>query len=116
MRNNNKLFAFSLFLFFISGIVLGSAAEGIFLNGARGKVSVADGRTSFSLDAQGREKKPFDAHALFPVGIEIRKGKLYQVRFKAHASQEMKITAAIIYRMVLLFFGNNRYHPGIGEI
>ena len=22
----------------------------------------------------------------------------------------------ITYRMVLLFFGNNRYHPGIGEI
>ena len=22
----------------------------------------------------------------------------------------------IIYRMILLFFGNNRYHPGIGEI
>ncbi len=98
MRKKIKLFALSLFLFFISGIVLGSAAEGIFLNGARGKVSVADGRTSFSLDAQGREKKPFDAHALFPVGIEIRKGKLYQVRFKARASQEMKITAAMKQR------------------
>ena len=23
---------------------------------------------------------------------------------------------AITYRMILLFFGNNRYHPGIGEI
>lgn len=79
MRKKIKLFALSLFLFFISGIVLGSAAEGIFLNGARGKVSVADGRTSFSLDAQGREKKPFDAHALFR--SESRSGKENCIKF-----------------------------------
>ena len=40
-----------------------------------------------TVEKQGKEKKASDACAVFPLGDAIRKGKLYQVRFKARGNQ-----------------------------
>ena len=97
MRKNLFLLAVSLSLF-LPGNVRGSGTEGIYLNGAYGTSARIDGGVRFSLTSQGREKKAFDAHAIFPLETAIRKGKLYQVRFKARGNQPMTLGTAMKQR------------------
>ena len=51
-----------------------------------------------TVEKQGKEKKASDACAVFPLGDAIRKGKLYQVRFKARGNQPMTLGTAMKQR------------------
>lgn len=87
-----------LLLWMLSGSVMGDEARGLYLNGARGTIMKFDNGMRFSLISQGKEKKASDACAVFPLGDAIRKGKLYQVRFKARGNQPMTLGTAMKQR------------------
>ena len=97
MRKNLFLSAVALFLL-LPGNVRGSGMEGIYLNGAHGTSTRIDGGVRFSLTSQGKEKKAFDAHAVFPLKTAIRQEKLYQVRFKARGNAKMVLQTAMKQR------------------